>query len=934
MQFRILGPVEVDIDGALLPLPRRRERCLLGVLLLEPGQVVSVDRLAELLWDGRSPKRVRGAVQGYVSRLRTLLESTRAKVEFASNGYRIVVEPDQVDVHRFRALVHRAAESSDPAEQIEWLRAALDLWRGPVLADAIDGWARERLCFDLEQRRITAVEDLATASLRLRRERQILPELARIAGENLSREGLVALHMRALYQSGRKADAVDAFARARTYLADELGLDPSPALQDLYRSILRDELAVPPSAEAASTNPPKPVVSALQVVPRQLPADTPGFVGRAEYLDRLDRLLAGTSDSDTPVVISTIDGTAGVGKTALAVHWAHRVANQFPDGQLYVNLRGFDPAFSPMDPAEAVRILLDAFEVPLQRIPASLDAQVGLYRSLLSGRRVLVVLDNARDAEQVRPLLPGASGCFAIVTSRNRLSSLVVVESAVPMTLEVLATAEAQQLLANRLGAHNVPAQRDEVIEIIRWCVRLPLALAVVAARAADRPDTAFRQLAEELHHGNSSLEVLAGSDPSVDMRVVFSWSYRLLTNDAARLFRLLGLHPGPDIGIQAAASLAGVRIARVRQLLGELLRANLVAEQLPARYASHDLLRAYAAELVDKYDGEHDRHNASRRVLDYYVLTAHRAALTVRPERTPLDLAAPAQGVCYQPPSSVDDALSWLTSERACLVAAVAYAATAGFDAHAWQIAWALVSFLDSRGYWHDQLGTQSAALAAARRRGDVAAQAQINRYLGQAYARLGQWHEAEVHLRAALDGYAEQGNYIGQATALHGLAMACEREGRVDEALNHTSEMLRLSRLGKYRPGEASGLQNLGWVHARMGDYEQAISYGRQAIRVWQEIEGRDPSGECEGWSVLGYAYSHLAQHQEAIACHRRAVALFDGVSDRYGQAMSLDRLGDAYQWAGNNGAACVEWRRAVAILEQLEHPAADRVRSKLAS
>jgi NB-ARC domain len=359
-------------------------------------------------------------------------------------------------------------------------------------------------------------------------------------------------------------------------------------------------------------------------VPAQLPPAVPAFIGRDAELASLDALLHPKAAAAGPatVVIAALSGTAGVGKSALAVHWAHRAAAQFPDGQLYVNLRGFDPDGAAMEPSEALRGFLDALGAPATRIPESLSAQAGLYRTLLAGKRILVVLDNAKDAGQVRPLLPGSPGCLAIVTSRNQLTGLVATDSAYAMTLDLLGSGDARELLALRLGSRRVAREPDAVDEIIAGCARLPLALTIAAARAAGSPSFPLAVLATELREATRALDPLNGGDPATDVRAVFSWSYHALTTDAARLFRRLGLHPGPDIALPAAASLAAIPQDRARALLGELTRAHLLAEHAPGRYAFHDLLRAYATELARAHDSQNVRNAAAHRVLDHYLHT------------------------------------------------------------------------------------------------------------------------------------------------------------------------------------------------------------------------------------------------------------------------------------------------------------------------
>jgi tetratricopeptide (TPR) repeat protein len=670
-------------------------------------------------------------------------------------------------------------------------------------------------------------------------------------------------------------------------------------------------------------------VAARPSIPRQLPPTLPGFIGRVVQLDELDAQLT-TDGRPSVVAISALSGTAGVGKTTLAVCWAHRVADRFPDGQLYVNLRGFDPTGTMMTPAEAVRGFLEALDVAPQRVPTNLPAQLSLYRSLLADRRVLVVLDNARDVDHVRPLLPGSPTCLTVVTSRNQLSGLVATEGARPITVDLLSSAEAWQLLARRLSADRVTAEPQPVDQIIERCARLPLALAVVAARAAAHPGFPLATLAAELREAGGRLNAFDCGDPVTDVRAVFSWSYRSLTADAARLFRLLGLHPGPDIGTPAAASLAGISLGQVRRLLTELARAHLVTEHAPGRFSFHDLLRAYAAELADTLDGADTRRMAMHRVLDHYLHTAHAAALLLQPGRDPISLA-PAQS--RTTPESLADygqAMAWLTADRRVLFAAAGYASGNGFDTHAWQLAATLVDFLLRRGHWHDHIAIQRTALASAQRAGDRSGQANAHRDLARALARLGSYEEAHSHYRHALDLFEELGDNTGKARTHRGLCAMLDLQDRHQEALHQAQQALDLYRAAGHLAGQASALNAVGWSHAILGDHRQALVYCEHALTLLRQTGDRH--GEANTWDSLGYIHHHLGRHRQAASCYRRALELFKKIGDRYDEADTLTRLGDTYCAAGHPEAGRRTWQHALTILDELGHPDADRVRGKL--
>jgi tetratricopeptide (TPR) repeat protein len=530
-------------------------------------------------------------------------------------------------------------------------------------------------------------------------------------------------------------------------------------------------------------------------VPRQLPAALAGFAGRTNELAALMLLLEQPPSGGT-VVISAVDGAAGIGKTALALCWAHRVAERFPDGQLYVNLRGFDPAGSPVTPVEAVRGFLDAFEVPAERIPLGVDAQASLYRSILAGRRVLVVLDNARDAAQVRPLLPGSSGCVVVVTSRNRLTSLVAAEGARSLTVDLLSVAEARELLVHRLGPGRVAAEPGAVLEIITRCARLPLALSVVAARAAMNPGFPLAVLAAELRQARGGLQAFDSGEVSVDVRAVFSWSYQRLDVVAARLFRLLGLHPGPDITAAAAASLAGLDMVQTWRALAALAGCHLVAEQVPGRFGFHDLLRAYAAELVGTHDTEAERCLARQRMLDHYLHTTHAANMLLHPSFEQISIAAAVPGVVAEQITDETAALAWFEAEYAVLLAAVQLAADTGLYSHAWQLPQSLIGFCARRGHWADWAAIEGSALDAAQHIGDPLGQAHTYQGLGVALSILGSYDEAHDYLRQAVDLFAMLDDPTGQAVSYRLISDVLDQHGYVTDAFAHAQCALDIAR------------------------------------------------------------------------------------------------------------------------------------------
>ncbi|MFY1620332.1 ATP-binding protein [Micromonospora sp. WMMD736] len=667
--------------------------------------------------------------------------------------------------------------------------------------------------------------------------------------------------------------------------------------------------------------------TAGRLVPRQLPADVASLAGRDDEVAVLDKLVA----APTSVVVAAISGTAGVGKTALAVHWAHRVADRFDDGQLYVNLRGFDPRGQAVSPAKALHGFLDALGVPATRVPADLDAQAALYRSALAGKRILVVLDNARDAEQVRPLLPGTPTTMVLVTSRSQLTSLVSLDGAHPLPLGLLSRDAAAHLLTNRLGVERVAAEPEAAEAIITACARLPLALSIAAARA-QQSGFPLATLAAELGTAGQRFGVLDAGDAVGEVRAVFSWSYDALSVPAAGLFRLVGLHPGPDITVAAAASLSGRPVDDTRRLLTELTRASLLAEYRPGRFTAHDLLRAYAAELSDGTDPVSDRRAATIRLLDHYTHTTHAADALLRPHSDPVDhlMAPAAAGVRPERPTSHAEALQWLTAEHPVLLAAQRLAASSGLDAHTWRLGRALDTFLDRQGHWHDRVEACQAALRAAERLGDPLAQAVAHRFLAGAHTVVNRYADAHRHLECALDLYVVSGDTEGEARTHQNLASLWDRQGEPRLALEHSTRTLVLARAAGHRRAQADALNAVGWCHAQLGDHLAALAYCEQALDLLQQLDDR--AGEAATWDSLGYAHHHLGQYDRAVECYERTLDLTRDLGDLWGEADTLSRLGDTRLALGDPAAARADWQRALDIFTALDHPDADAVRARL--
>jgi tetratricopeptide (TPR) repeat protein len=665
----------------------------------------------------------------------------------------------------------------------------------------------------------------------------------------------------------------------------------------------------------------------MPVVPRQLPAPVGQFAGRAGELQSLDALLEG-GDSASGTVVISIGGTAGVGKTALAVHWAHQVASRFADGQLYVNLRGFGPSSEPVAAADAIRDFLYALQPLAHQIPASAEAQAALYRSLLAGRRMLILLDNARDAAQVRPLLPASPGCLVLVTSRNQLTGLAAADSAQLVALDVLTEPEAREMLSLRLAPEAVDATPAAVTELTELCARLPLALSIAAARAAARPGLPLTGLIAELRDA-ALLDALGTGDAVTDVRTVLSWSCRQLSDPTARMFRLLGVHPGPDITVPAAASLAGVSRSQAQQLIADLTQAHLINEHRPGRFAFHDLLRAYAAEQARSHDSDADRRAAVHRVLDHYLHTACAASMLLA-YRDPISLSPLQPGTGPEELTDRQQALAWFRAELPVLLAAVRQAADQQLSVHAWQLPWTMATSLDWYGYWHQLIATQSIALAAAEKLGDLAGQAEAHRHLARGRIRLGADAEAIAHLMAAIELGSQLGEEVLQARAHHDLGGVFERQGRIHSALGHVEQALRLHRQAGHRWGEAIALSGLGWLQAQAGSHYEALDLCRQAMLIFRELDVR--MGQSATLDSLGYIHHQLGQYAEAISCYQQGMEIDREAGDRRVRAETLIHLGDSQQAAGHQRAATDAWVEALTILEELQQPDTDRVHWRL--
>jgi DNA-binding SARP family transcriptional activator/tetratricopeptide (TPR) repeat protein len=916
MRFRVLGPLQVRAGNGWTAIRAGQQRVVLAVLLAEAGRVVSADRLIDEIWGPHPPRSAPVTVQGYVARLRRLLGEGRAGTLLTRDrGYELAASDEDVDANRFQGLVaagRRGLADGDAQGALARLTEGLELWQGPALSDVpasptVTGYASR-----LDESKLAAREVRLDALLELGRHTEVAAEAGTLVEERPYRERPWAQLMMALYRGGRRAEALTAYRSAYQLLTSELGVEPGRELRELHRTIL----AGAPALAAR----PRPAVAGL-VTPAQLPADVAGFTGRRLELKQLDALLPEASGGAgvpggqrVALVIATIAGTAGVGKTALAVRWAHQVRDRFPDGQLYVNLRGYE-ARAPLRPIEALAAFLVALGVPSERVPVEVEDASALYRSLLAGKRMLVLLDNAHRAEQVRPLLPGSGGCLVVLTSRGRLASLVAREGAVRLDLDVLSPEEAQTLLGQVLGTERVDAEPEPARRLARLCGHLPLALRIAAANLAARPRTRIAGYLQLLGGGDRLAVLQVDGDQQVGVRATFNHSYSTLTDELRRLFRRLGLAPGPDITVPAAAALAGLPAPVAERQLDQLAASYLVDVQPQGRYELHDLIRLYAAERAAVEESEPDRGAALDRLYGYYLGRVDAAASRVYPEviRLPGD----------QPDATgFPDAaagLAWLGAERANLVAAVRTAAVDGHRRHAWRLADALCGYLRLGGHAVDWAVVAKAGLAAAVADRDQRAQAAA--HLG--LAMLHSFHERHQvcieHYTTACRLSRASGWREGESAALGRLATLRQALGQLPEAVAHWEAALVIDREIGWRAGEASKLAHLSRVWVDLGRLDLALDYNTEALRLYRE--NRYQNGEARTLSTLGHIQLQLGRLAEAEVTLQEALALHRATGDRVTEGYSLCALALVHREAGRHQQALAFAEAALACARQTE-------------
>ncbi|SEP88853.1 DNA-binding transcriptional activator of the SARP family [Lentzea xinjiangensis] len=866
----MLGPLEVLLDGEEVVIPAGKGRVLLATLLLRPNQFVSVDTLVDRLWDGSPPSADRAAktLQMTVTRLRQALGPANC-VSTTTNGY--VAEVGDLDLLRFREL---AGDSP---------HAALALWRGPVLRNvSSDGLHRDDVP-PLLAERLAALERRIELDLERGRAADLVPELRTLTAEHPLRERFWAQLMIALYRSDQQAAALEAFRQVSDLLADELGIDPGPLLRELHQSILRAE--------------PDLAVRRDIVVPQQLPPDLLRFTGRTGELARLDRLLP-VGNAGQAVVISAIAGSAGVGKTALAVHWAHSVRNRFPDGQLALNLRGYDRE-EPMTPHDALGQLLRGLGISSGEIPADTTQRVGLYRSLLAGRRVLVLLDNVRTADQARPLLPTGGRSVAIITSRSDLRGLVALNDAKVLRLSVLPPDEAAQLLERVMGADRARAEPEAVAALAELCAGLPLALRIAASLLANEPHLGVRDLVEQLRTGDRLAELEITDDPESAVRAAFDLSYAALPPEERRMFRVLGLAPRADFTPQSAGALLGVPSKRALSLLRALSRAHLVEEHAPLRFSLHDLLRLHAHECAMAEESEEQRRAAVVRLLDHHLHTLDRSYSILRTIRAVLPLTDRDPVVELADFDDKSGALSWCRREHDVLIELCEFALEEGYLEHAWQMSCAMWGYLYVHGSTEDFLRVNTIALSAARRLANRYAEGVALHALAMTHKSTHNYEQALDLLHTALRLRREIGDERGIAVSSAELASTHLWQGHHDEAVHYYEASAEQWRRIGNEAGLAMSTNSLAWTLVRKGDHARAVVVAKEGIELQAKFGEPPPTFK----DTLAQAYAGLGDMAKAVEIYRdvlgsdalSSAGVLEKVEVLYRGAQVLNRTGD---------------------------------------
>jgi DNA-binding SARP family transcriptional activator len=900
MQFRLLGSLEVSVAGHPVDLEAARLQVIVAVLLLEANNVVSVSRLIDAIWDDDPPATARSQVQICISTLRRLLaDGAEADVIVTrSPGYMLVVPDEARDISQFELLVARgraAAAEQRPVDAVADLRAGLGLWRGPAAA-GIESRIVRMAVTRLDENRLAVLGDCLKLELELGHHREVIGELRGLVAEYPLRERLRMLLMLALYRAGRQADALESFREVRELLLDELGLDPGEELRDMERAILANDRSLDVQ--------PVPVrAGGLQPVPRQLPATLADFTGRDDILERICALLApadGTVPQYLPVV--TLTGKGGIGKTTLALHAAHQISEAFPDGQLYAQLHG--TSSEPRPPASLLEGFLRSFGVPPATVPDSVDERMAMYRSWLSGRRVLVVLDDAGSLSQVLPVLPGSATCAVIITTRNRLGGP---DGAQQFEVEAFDDPSGVRLLASVIGADRVRSDEAAAGQLVRLCDRLPIALRIVAAKLAARPHWPISQMVRRLEDGKRRLDEL--NLDGVSVRATISFSYESLGKEERRLLALLSLLGPGDFSPWVGSPLLGVDVGTAADLLEELVASRLVEAWVSTggsvRYQLHDLVRLFAVERLVQLEAASARTEALGRLLGCWLFLAGEAHR--RECGGDFSLLHGHADLWRLPEATVDellaDPLGWLHHERPALVAAIHQAARASFDELCWDLATTAVTLFEAGNYVDDWRTTHEAALEVVRRTGNRRGEAAVTCSLAT-LSLTKQPDEAARLLETALAAFDELDDVHGKALALGQLAFVDRLSGREEEAVARYRQALSWFRASGDLIGEIDMLRGIAKIYLDRDQGDAAETLLAEASQLCRRVRSRRVKAQT--MFQLGEFYLKRDGLQLAEESFDEVLRVTREANDTIGQAYGLLGAGTVYSARGDYAVA----------------------------
>ncbi|MFF5107624.1 BTAD domain-containing putative transcriptional regulator [Streptosporangium sp. NPDC000509] len=914
MEFRVLGPVGIWRDERFVSVVGQKQRTLLAVLVLNANRVVSHDRLLVALWGSAVPASGRRLLHNHLWSLRRLLGDA-AVIASSPTGYALQIPAGSSDLDVFDSevdLARTALSAGDVVRAAERFREALMLWRGPALAGThpefqmTEGPA-------LEERRIVTLAERIDADLALGGNSELIGELRRFVAENPLHERFRGQLMLALYREGRVAEALEEYRIAHRYFRSELGLEPGEDLARLHQAILSAD----PSLDPEPRNLEVAVVPRSMPIPRQLPSDIARFTGRKDDLRQLDLMLSRGEGGIQATVITSIAGTAGIGKTALATHWGHRVAGLFPDGQLYMNLRGYSQG-QPVEAAQALHRLLRGLGMAVEEIPQEADERETLYRSILADRRVLIILDNAASPDQVRPLLPGSPSCKVVITSRDSLRGLWVTHDVRNITLGVLSADEARGLLVEILGTEQTRGEIEALSQLAELCGHLPLALRLAAAHLAGQPSLSIADFVARLRNENPLVVLDIGEDPHTGVSAAFELSYRALPETARKVFRLMGFHPGSDIGVDAVLALASLSSGEGQAAIDRLVAAHLIQRGDGGRLTMHDLVRVYARDRSELDDRVVDRRDALSRLFDWYLYMADEAMNLFDPGRISMLTDVPAEYSFKKIFGRPEAAAFWLEEEYPSLVSMISYCAVQGWRDHAWKMARTLSRFFYLNDRIDDWIATHRISLIATRELDDLHAEAEVLGALGYAYIFVGKYDDYLELQQRALSLRRATGDRRGEAKALRDIGYGLIRTGRPGEAIKICQQSLAIERALGERPDGQGALYHLAIANLQLGRLEEAVESLQECRSYVRKEDGRHK----DAYILLyqGEAYLRLGRIDEALKCHTEALRVGREMKNARLEADAINNLGRDHGRSGLHAKAIEYHERALTQVREV--------------